>query len=76
MVGNPFIHESPKTIKYPKGQLPIAYSANGSRGEPYCLADPCLPKGGDPTYVGDQYKSNGCLFCSNHATLKAGWDPT
>ncbi len=48
MVGNPFIHESPKTIKYPKGQLPIAYSANGSRSEQCCLADPCLRKGGTP----------------------------
>ncbi|MGW1838256.1 glycoside hydrolase family 43 protein [Streptomyces sp. NPDC002067] len=75
-VGNPYINEAPEAIKDPKGQLHIVYSANGSWSNQYCLADLRLRAGGNPTYVWDWYKSNGCLFGSHRETMMSGWDPT
>jgi len=75
--GNPFINEAPVAIKDPNGQLHIFYSANFASTE-YCIAELRLKAGGNPTNVGDYWKSNGCLFGSNPNTMiqNPGWAAT
>lgn len=74
--GYPYVNEAPEAIQDPSGQLHIVYSANGSWSDNYCLADLRLRAGGDPTYVWDWYKSNGCLFGWHAEQMMSGWDPT
>lgn len=73
---HPLINEGPQAIIDPDGNLHILYSCNGSWDERYCIADLRLRSGGDPTRAYDWYKSNGCLFGSNHEDLMPGWDRT
>lgn len=70
------VNEAPEAIIDPSGRLHVVYSANGSWATNYCLADLRLKAGGDPTYVWDWYKSNGCLFGANGGIMMNGWTPT
>ncbi|MGA5025688.1 MULTISPECIES: glycoside hydrolase family 43 protein [Streptomyces] len=76
VVGNPYINEAPQPVVDPSGRLHVVYSANGSWSDKYCIADLRLRAGGDPTYVWDWYKSNGCLFGSHAPSMMSGWTPT
>lgn len=70
------INEGPQAIVDPEGLLHIVYSAGGSWTDNYCMADLRLRKGGDPKYVWDWYKSNGCLFGSHPDRMMSGWEAT